>query len=148
MIKHVEKRYLNYSSDQMFELVADIESYPAFIPWCSKVTTISRSKDNEQRDILEADMCVSFKVFSETFSSRVSLDAISQVIVVEYLNGPFKYLNNKWNFTKSSGGCIVDFNLEFEFKSRMMQRIIGVVFQEAMRKIVLSFERRADNLYR
>ena len=148
MIKHSETKYLRYSSNQMFDLISDIESYPDFIPWCSRVKIISRTKDELKKiDFVEADMSVSFKVFNETFSSRVSLDRLSHEIVVEYLSGPFKFLNNRWNLDRLEKGCKVNFYVEFEFKSRIMQRLIGVVFNEAMRRIVLSFERRADDLY-
>ena len=148
MIKHTETRHLEYSSDQMFDLVADIDSYPDFIPWCKKVKTISKIRDEVKKcNVLEADMVVSFKVFSETFSSRVTLDSLSKEINVEYLTGPFNFLYNKWTFTNSQNGCLVKFNVEFEFKSRIMQRFIGVVFNEAMRRIVTSFEKRADELF-
>ena len=148
MIKHSETRYLRYSITQMFDLVADIEAYPYFIPWCSRVNTLSRTTDRIQKcDIVEAEMRVSFKVFSETFSSRIWLDRLSNKIVVKYLSGPFKFLNNEWIFTNSERGCRVDFFVEFEFKSKIMQRVIGVVFNEAMRRVVWSFEKRAEELY-
>ena len=148
MIKHSEMKYLRYSSDQMFDLVADIESYPDFIPWCTLITVTSRASDKQNKiDIVETDMKVSFKVFNESFSSRVSLDRMSNEIIVEYLSGPFKFLNNRWKFTSFETGCQVDFYVEFEFKSRIMQRLIGVVFNEALKRIVLSFEKRADELY-
>ena len=148
MIKHSEQRLLPYSREQMFELVADIESYPAFIPWCAKVKVTSEKNDEFKKcNVVEADMRVSFKVISETFSSRVFLDRNSREIIVTYLTGPFKYLNNKWTFKESADGCLVSFNVEFEFKSRIMQRLIGVVFHEAMRRIVKSFEKRAEELF-
>ena len=132
----------------MFDLVADINSYPSFIHWCSdiKVTSKSQNKATEVGTI-EVDMRVSFKLFSETFRSRVLLNPVSKEIAVEYVTGPFKFLNNKWTFTATDYGCAVDFYVEFEFKSRMMQKVIGVVFHQAMRKIVTSFEKRADHLY-
>lgn len=148
MIKHSEQRLLPYSSEQMFDLVADIESYPTFIPWCTKVQVTSEKNDKIKKcNVVEADMRVSFKVISETFSSRVFLDRNSREIIVTYLTGPFKYLNNKWTFKESVDGCLVSFNVEFEFKSRIMQRLIGVVFHEAMRRIVRSFEKRAEELF-
>ena len=105
MIKHSEKRYLKYTSEQMFKLVADIESYPSFIPWCREVNTTSRNRDEvKQCEILEADMRVSFKVFSETFSSKISLDQLDGEINVEYLTGPFKHLTNRWVFTNTENG--------------------------------------------
>ena len=149
MIKHSEKRYLKYSSEQMFKLVADIEAYPSFIPWCREVHTTSRNRDEVRRcEILEADMRVAFKVFSESFSSKVLLDELAGEIKVEYLTGPFKHLTNRWGFTKIENGCLVTFDIKFEFKSRLMQRLIGAVFHEAMKRVVYSFERRADELYK
>ena len=149
MIKHSEKRHLKYSSDQMFNLVADIESYPAFIPWCREVRTTSRDRDEGmQCEILEADMRIAFKVFSESFSSKISLDAVAGEINVEYLTGPFNFLSNRWVFTNVENGCLINFDIKFEFKSRLMQRLIGVVFHEAMKRVVQSFERRADELYK
>ena len=149
MIEHSETRNSKYSSEQMFDLVADVESYPAFIPWCTKVTTISRKRDaDRQLEILEADMSVSFKVFTESFVSRVSLDPSSKEILVEYLSGPFKFLHNRWFFINSEDGCNINFYVSFEFKSKIMQHLIGVVFYEAMKRIVRSFEKRADELYR
>ena len=148
MIKHSEVRQLRYSSDQMFNLVADINSYPSFIPWCSDIKITSQSINKVTKlDTIEADMHVSFKFFSETFRSRVILNPVAKEIVVEYVTGPFRFLNNKWTFTPTGNGCSIDFYVEFEFKSRMMQRVIGVVFNQAMRKIVTSFEKRAESLY-
>ena len=148
MIKHSETRHLKYSSGQMFDLVANIESYPDFIPWCKQVKIISKTKDElRQCDTIEAEMLVSFKVFSESFSSRVTLDPDYKVITVEYITGPFNFLNNKWSFASSNGGCLINFYVEFEFKSRILQRLIGVVFNEAMRRIVVAFEKRADELF-
>ena len=149
MIKHSETRSSKYSSKKMFELVADIENYPNFIPWCSDVRVTSRTKNEKvDCDLLMADMKISFKVFRESFSSKVTLYPLSQEITVEYINGPFKFLSNNWVFTNSSNGCIINFDVEFEFKSRMMQSFIGLVFHEAMRRIVRSFEERADSLYK
>lgn len=148
MIKHSETRNLKYSTDQMFNLVADIESYPSFIPWCSAVRVTSRTQNKtDGASVLEADMGISFKVFKERFSSKVTLCPSSKEITVEYINGPFKFLSNKWVFTKSTDGCTINFNVEFEFRSRMMQHLIGMVFHEAMRRVVNSFEQRANVLY-
>ena len=149
MIKHSETRSSKYSSDKMFDLVADIDNYPDFIPWCSNALVTSRQKKKEDDiEVLMADMSISFKIFRETFSSRVILYPLSKEITVEYIDGPFKFLSNRWIFTSSNDGCIINFNVEFEFKSRMMQSLIGLVFQEAMRRIVHSFEERADRLYK
>lgn len=149
MIRHSETRSLKYSSDQMFNLVADIKSYPDFIPWCTAVSVISSIENkNDGYNVLVANMNVSFKFFKESFSSKVTFYPLLRRINVEYVNGPFKFLTNTWCFTDSNNGCIVDFNVEFEFRSKIMQRLIGVVFQEAMRRIVKSFEQRADIIYK
>ena len=149
MIKHSETRSSKYSSDKMFDLVADIENYPDFIPWCSNALITSRlEKKEDDTEVLMADMSISFKIFRESFSSRVTLYPLSKEITVEYIDGPFKFLSNRWIFTSCNDGCIINFNVEFEFKSRMMQSLIGLVFQEAMRRIVSSFEERADSLYK
>ena len=149
MIRHSETRSLKYSSDQMFNLVADIKSYPDFIPWCTAVSVISSIENkNDGYNVLVANMNVSFKFFKESFSSKVTFYPLLRQINVEYVNGPFKFLTNTWCFTDSNNGCIVDFNVEFEFRSKIMQRLIGVVFQEAMRRIVKSFEQRADIIYK
>lgn len=147
MIKHSETRSLKYSSDQMFDLVADIESYPTFIPWCRAVSITSRIKHDDGKDEVVADMNVSFKVFKETFSSRVVLSPFSKNITVEYITGPFKFLRNTWVFKDSDNGCSINFSVEFEFKSRIIQGLAGVVFQEAMRRIVQAFELRAATIY-
>jgi coenzyme Q-binding protein COQ10 len=149
MVKHSETRHLKYSTDQMFSLVADIESYPIFIPWCRAVR-VMKSTENKinGHKVLVANMAVSFKVFKESFTTKITLHPDSKRITVEYINGPFKILNNEWIFNEVSNGCSINFNVEFEFKSRMMQALVGVVFQEAMRRIVRSFEQRADVLHK
>ena len=93
-------------------------------------------------------MRIASKVFSESFSSKISLDAVAGEINVEYLTGPFNFLTNRWVFTNVENGCLINFDIKFEFKSRLMQRLIGVVFHEAMKRVVQSFERRADELYK
>ena len=148
MISHSENRLLMYSPDDMLRLVSDIEKYPEFIPWCDAVRVNSRSS-NITRDfeILDADMMVSFKVFREKFSSKVTINKSAKCISVEYLNGPFKFLRNSWEFVPSGKNCEVCFEVEFEFRSKTMQRIIGFVFQDSMKKIVKAFEERAAELY-
>ncbi|QHQ34668.1 type II toxin-antitoxin system RatA family toxin [Algicella marina] len=146
MPTHSEKRTLPYSADQMYALIADIEKYPEFLPWCAGARIRSRREEG-QVEIIDADLVISFKVFRERFGSRVTLNPGARKIDVAYLDGPFKYLNNHWEFTDIEGGCEVDFFVDFEFKSRTLQAIIGVVFFEAMRRIVAAFETRAKALY-
>ena len=136
-----------YSAQQMYDLIADVGSYPEFLPWCAGAR-IRSQKTFSDRHVMEADLVISFKVFRERFGSRVTLFPSGPRIDVKYLDGPFRYLNNHWAFEDApDGGCNVDFHVDFEFKSAMLQAVVGVVFYEAMRQIVRAFERRADALY-
>ncbi|MEM6945731.1 MAG: type II toxin-antitoxin system RatA family toxin [Pseudomonadota bacterium] len=148
MPTHAEKRVLPYSADQLFDLVAGVEAYPKFLPWCSACRVRKRVTLDDGREQVDADLVVSFKVFREKFGSRVTLDRANRVIDVEYLDGPFRYLNNHWEFTdRNDERCDVDFYVDFEFKSRTLQAVIGVVFNEAMQRIVRAFETRAAEIY-
>ncbi len=147
MPTHAEKRHMPYTAEQMYDLVADIASYPQFLPWCSAARERSRKADGAC-DVIEADLVISFKVFRERFGSRVTLHPEESRIDVEYLDGPFKFLINHWKFIPAEdGGCDVDFFVDFEFKSAILQKIIGVVFTQAMQRIVAAFESRAKELY-
>lgn len=141
MPTHAERKVLRYSPDQMFDLVADVRRYPEFLPWCVGARVLS-STDAE----LVADLTIGFKMFRETFRSRVTLERPYHVHVT-YENGPFRYLNNHWRFNAAPQGCEVDFFVDFEFHSRLLQMAIGVVFNEAVRLMVRAFERRAMALY-
>ena len=147
MPTHTEKRIMPYTAKQMYDLVADVETYPDFLPWCA-ATRIRKVTKDSHKTIVEADLIIAFKVFRERFGSRVTLKAEKFSIDVEYLDGPFKYLNNHWIFRDVDGGCEADFFVDFEFKSRVLQALIGVVFNEAMQRIVKAFEMRADDLYK
>lgn len=143
MATHAEKRVLPYRPDQMFALVADIERYPEFLPWCIGARIRSR-----REDVIVADLIIGFKGIREGFTSRVTLDRAAMRIDVAYLDGPFHYLNNHWKFNGTPGGaCEIDFFVDFEFRSRILQRIIGVLFNEAVRRMVTAFESRAGDLY-
>ncbi|WP_159348840.1 type II toxin-antitoxin system RatA family toxin [Roseomonas harenae] len=142
MPTHAETKRLPYSQEQMFDLVADVRRYPEFLPWCVGAHVVSRT-ENE----LIADLTIGFKMFRETFRSRVTLERPTHVHV-EYLTGPFRYLNNHWRFAPApGGGTEVNFFVDFEFKSRLLQAVIGTVFNEAVRLMVRAFERRAMALY-
>jgi len=148
MPTHAETRELPYSADQMFALIADVASYPEFLPWCSAARIRSRRAEPDGSEVIEADLVISFKVFRERFGSRVVLRPAASRIDVAYLDGPFRYLNNHWQFRDlGDGRCEVDFFVDFEFRSRTLQAIIGVVFNEAMQRIVRAFEARAAELY-
>lgn len=146
MPTHAEKRTLPYTPDQMFDLIADVAAYPQFLPWCSAARITNRAT-RDGAEVIDADLVISFKVFREKFTSRVTLMRDAQKIDVEYLDGPFKYLNNHWAFQDHADGCEVDFFVDFEFKSKILQGLIGVVFGEAMQRIVGAFEARARALY-
>ena len=142
MPTHAEKRVLPYTDEQLFDMVADVRRYPEFLPWCVGARIVSRT-ENE----LVADLTIGFKMFRETFRSNVTRERPHHVHV-RYLTGPFRYLNNHWRFRPVANGTEVDFFVDFEFKSRLLQAVIGTVFNEAVRLMVRSFERRAAILYR
>lgn len=147
MPTHSETRPLPYSAQQMYDLVADVASYPKFLPWCAAARIRSRVPDGAA-EVMEADLVISFKVFRERFGSRVVLRADTHEIDTEYLDGPFRYMKSTWAFKdREEGGCDVTFFVDFEFKNAVLQGIIGVVFNEAMQRIVRAFERRAAELY-
>ncbi|RYH03405.1 type II toxin-antitoxin system RatA family toxin [Salipiger sp. IMCC34102] len=143
---HDETRVLPYTPDQMYDLVADVESYPKFLPWTAAARIRSR-EDFADHTTLLADLVISFKVFRETFGSRVTLWPRQKAIDTEYIDGPFKHLNSRWEFSEAEGGCRVHFHVDFEFKNRMLQGAAGMFFNQAMQTIVKAFERRAKELY-
>jgi coenzyme Q-binding protein COQ10 len=120
--------------------------YPEFLPWCAAARIRSTTPNDGSVEML-ADLVISFKVFRERFGSRVVLWPDAMKIDTEYLDGPFKYMKSNWAFEDTEGGCNVTFLVDFEFKNAILQGIIGVVFNEAMQRIVRAFERRADDLY-
>lgn len=146
MPTHSEVRSLPYSASQIYALVADVERYSEFLPWCSAARIRQRVQKGES-EILDADLVISFKVFREKFGSRVTLWENMHKIDTEYLDGPFKYMQSNWSFSDTDEGCDVEFFVDFEFKNAILQRIIGVVFNEAMQRIVRAFETRAAVLY-
>ncbi|WP_065329368.1 type II toxin-antitoxin system RatA family toxin [Tritonibacter mobilis] len=147
MPTHSETRPMPYSAQQMYDLVADVGSYPKFLPWCAAARIRSRTPQGAS-EVMEADLVISFKVFRERFGSRVVLHPNDHKIDTEYLDGPFRYMKSNWAFAdRADGGCDVSFFVDFEFKNAVLQGIIGVVFNEAMQRIVRAFERRAAELY-
>jgi coenzyme Q-binding protein COQ10 len=142
MPTHAEKRVLPYSPEQLFDLVADVERYPEFLPWCVGARIRSR-----EGDAIHADLVIGFKLFRERFTSKVTLNRPDRIDVA-YAEGPFRYLNNHWLFAPTpDGGCEIDFYVDFEFRSRLLQRMIGALFNEAVRRMVTAFEARAKALY-
>jgi len=142
MPHHHEQRILPHSAAQMFDLVADVKSYPEFLPWVSAI----RIRKNDEQEML-ADMVVGFKSLRETFSSRV-LKTPKSSIVVDYLDGPMKHLQNAWLFKDlPDGGSTVDFTVDFSFRNRVFEALAGQFFDSALRKMTSAFIERADTLY-
>jgi len=143
---HSEKKNVPYSAEQMYALVSDVNSYSDFLPWCSASRVIFQKKE-EIHEIVEADLIVSFKLFREKFRSRVTLWKKDLKIESNYLDGPFRKMHAQWEFENMQKGCDVKFFVEFEFKNKLLEKVIGVFFNEAMLKIVKAFEDRAASLY-
>jgi coenzyme Q-binding protein COQ10 len=142
MPTHAEKRILPHTREQMFGLVIDIERYPEFLPWCVATRVREREGDNST-----SDMIIGFKVFREKFTTQVTASRPGR-IDVSYSKGPFKYLNNHWVFEPHGDGeCLIDFYIDFEFRSKFFQKAIGGVFNEAVQHMISAFEKRADELY-
>jgi coenzyme Q-binding protein COQ10 len=139
---HREKKILPYTPEQVFALVADVERYPEFLPWC----VACRIRKRETAETFIADLQVGFKMVREQFTSRVTLDP-HKAITVTYLSGPFEHLTNEWKFVPVPKGTEVAFFLTFEFRSRLLQSLIGVLFEEAVHRMVSAFETRAARLY-
>ena len=143
---HHETRVLPYSADQMYALVADVANYPKFLPWTSAARIRSVVEEGPSQVML-ADLVISFKVFREKFGSRVVLWPDERKIETAYLDGPFKHLESTWLFKDVEGGCEVTFDVDFEFRNRLLQGAAGMFFNEAMQRVVRAFERRAAELY-
>lgn len=146
MPSHSETRVLPYSPQQMYDLVADVERYPEFLPWTAAARIRSRESRGEHEVVL-ADLVISFKVFRERFGSRVTLWPARCTIDIEYIQGPFRYMESRWQFVEVEDGCEVLFHVDFEFRNRLLQGAAGMFFNEAMQRIVRAFERRAKQLY-
>ena len=140
-----------YTARQMYDLVADVMRYPEFIPWiaAARIRSVVPQGDGQQK--MEADLVVSFKVFREKFGSRVLLDEPNRKLDIEYLHGPFRHMRSTWQFAdvpaEEGGGCEVSFFVDFEFRNAVLRKVMGVVFHEAMQRIVRAFEERAKVLY-
>jgi len=147
MPKHKERKWIPYSADQMLSLVMAVETYPEFLPWCTGVTITARDKDGSQEH-LTADLTVAFKMFREQFTSTVDCQHEKREINIAYIDGPFRYLNNRWRFEQNKdGSCTIDFFIDFEFRSLALQMLISAVFDKAVRKMISAFEARAHEIY-
>jgi coenzyme Q-binding protein COQ10 len=140
-------RSVKHSADQMFALVADVERYPEFLPLCEDLRVLRRVQSGEGIETVVASMTVGYKAIRESFTSRVTLDNPRLQINVEYVNGPFKYLENRWTFRPTPAGSDVEFYINYEFKSFALGLLMGTVFDKAFRKFTEAFEERAEIIY-
>jgi coenzyme Q-binding protein COQ10 len=148
MPQHSNKRRVRHSAAEMFELVADVERYPEFVPLCRSLKVRQRMSEPNGVEVLVADMTAAYKLISETFTSRVTLDRPNLQILVEYLDGPFSRLDNRWTFCPADErSCDVEFFISYEFRSRMLALLMGSMFDLAFRRFAAAFEQRADLVY-
>lgn len=140
-------RRVRHTADNMFDLVADVERYPEFVPLCRGISLRER-RERDGKAVIVADMTVAYKLISETFTSQVTLDRDNRMILVEYLDGPFEHLENRWTFRPAGENrCEVDFYLAYRFRSSMLERLMGAMFDKAFRKFAEAFEARANAVY-
>ena len=148
MPTHSELRVLPYPAQAIYDLVADVARYPEFLPWTAAARIRSQTARPDGSVVMEADLVISFKVFRERFGSRVILWPEHKRIETEYLDGPFRHMKSDWSIRDlPEGGCEVRFFVDFEFRNLILQKLVGVVFDEAMRRVVRAFETRAVALY-
>jgi coenzyme Q-binding protein COQ10 len=142
------KRRVRHSAEKMFELVADTENYPKFVPLCEALRVKSRTEKGEGVSVLVADMTVAYKLVHYTFTSRVTLDRPNLKILVEYIDGPFRRLQNRWAFRPAGEqACDVEFFIDYEFRSRTLGMLMGTVFDTVFRRMASAFEERANRIY-
>jgi coenzyme Q-binding protein COQ10 len=141
-------RQVRHSPLEMFNLVADVEKYPEFLPLCEDLRIRRRAQSGDGIETLVAEMSVGYKAIRETFTTRVTLDKPRLRILVEYVEGPFSYLENRWSFKPDPSGCAVEFYITYEFKSFALRMLMGAMFERAFRKFAEAFEARADVVYR
>jgi coenzyme Q-binding protein COQ10 len=140
-------RSVKHKPTEMFSLVADVERYPEFLPLCEDLRVIRRVQSGEGIETLVANMSVGYKAIKESFTTRVTLDEPRLRIQVEYVDGPFKYLENRWSFHPTPTGCDVEFFINYEFKNFALSLLMGTVFDKAFRKFTEAFEERADQVF-
>jgi coenzyme Q-binding protein COQ10 len=142
------RRRVKHSAADMFDLVADVERYPEFVPLCRSLKVRNRIPEPEGVEVVIANMTVAYKFIQERFTSRVTLDRPNLHILVEYLEGPFRKMENRWTFHPIGGQtCTVEFFLAYEFRSRTLAVFMGAMFDTAFRRFSGAFERRADQIY-
>lgn len=147
MTSRTTRAIVPYTADQMYALVADIERYPDFLPWCVALRVVERRRE-EGRDIAVADMVVSYRVFRERFRSRAVMDPVAKTVETEYIDGPFRHLRNRWAFiSRAEGGSTVAFEIDFEFRNFVLQATAQSVFDKAFSRMSEAFVKRADVVY-
>lgn len=146
MPQHRETRTVPYTAEQMFAVIADIEHYPEFLPWCTKLLVRSREKRGDA-DILTAEMTVAYHGISERYTSRVVCDPAARSIVSTHVEGPFKKLDSRWTFTPLASGCEVVFFIDFAFKSLLLSTLANVAFGLVASRMAEAFIKRADALF-
>jgi coenzyme Q-binding protein COQ10 len=148
MPQYSTNRRVRHATIEMFDLVADVERYPEFVPLCRDLKVRQRKTQPDGTEVLVADMTAAYKLISETFTSRVTLDRANLQILVEYLDGPFSHLENRWTFREAGErGCDVEFFISYEFRSRVLAVLMGSMFDLAFRRFAAAFEQRADVVY-
>jgi coenzyme Q-binding protein COQ10 len=148
MPRFFSKRVVRHAAANMFDLVADVERYPEFVPLCRGLKVRERRPGADGVATIVADMTVSFKLVRETFRSRVTLDRANLQILVEYLQGPFSHMQNRWTFHPTGATtCEIEFFIDYEFKSRTLGLLMGTMFDAAFRRFAAAFEARADEVY-
>ena len=148
MPRHEQQHPVPFAPAQMFDLVADISRYAEFLPWCAGARITKRESQADGQELLHADLVIGYKAFRGTYSSRVTLDRAAMKIDVTHIQGPFKHLVNHWAFLQQpDGGCLIDFMIDFEFQNPIIRKLIGLVFTDAVRRMVQAFEARAHAIY-
>lgn len=146
MYKHHETRNSQFSQDQIFDLVIDIEKYPEFLPWCRSLRVTQRLPEQ-----IMADLQFGYKMFADTFSTIVNIDREHHKIQIRYLDGPFKSLNSEWQLLPNPDdpkiGCVIDFKISFEFRTKVLDLLLGKMFNQAVIRMIHAFEERAKRLY-
>lgn len=140
-------RRVRHTPEEMFALVADIERYPEFVPLCESLSIRRRTEQDDGHTQILADMAVGYRAIRETFTSRVTLDEAHLKIMVEYVDGPFRHLENRWSFKPDEQGCLVEFFITYEFRNIALSLLMGAMFERAFRKFAEAFEERARRIY-
>jgi len=142
------KRRVRHAAADMFELVADVENYPRFVPMCSDMRVRSNVEKGEGISVMVATMTVSYKLIHQSYTSRATIDRQNLTILVEYLDGPFRHMQNRWAFHPTGeASCEVEFFIDYEFKSRTLSMLMGAMFDTVFRRMAAAFEKRADEVY-